>query len=552
MIDDGEARVAALIAKAGEVAPELGAAATEKPRLLVDRSNPDVTVADLRDVLAESGEIFDRGVPVRLVQDAQLGTLIAHPMTAEAVVLIAHTRCRPYLMKTGTDGVSAPRDCALPTAHASMYLAWKGNWKLRPFNGVACAPLLGADGSITSSQGFDPRSGFYLEGVPDVRRLVPDRPRRSDVDRCLRVLRNLFSSFCFADAPTVHVPDIDHPVVDIELPPGRDEAGFLIGLLTAVCRPSLLLAPGLLISSAAISGSGSGKGLLARAIAGIAYGSSPRAVTAGGSAQEVEKRIGAELIAGGPMLFLDNLNDRAFKSDLLASAITECPARVRVLGKSEMVSLNASAFVVLTGNGLTLSEDLARRFVIIELDARTEDPESRRFDVDILAEIRTRRHELLAAALTIWRWGRLEPTLPAGRPLGSFAQWCKWVRDPLLALGCPDPAERTSDIKLRDSKRQSIANVFRSWWDHHADRPVTVNKLHEAVRSELDPQGHTRQWLTARVERLAGVRLAGFVLTRQTPNGSWGTATYALCRDEAEHRGHRDHSVAEASDGDAG
>ena len=44
---------------------------------------------------------------------------------------------------------------------------------------------------------------------------------------------------------------------------------------------------------------------------------------------------------GQSALFLDNLNNTAFKSDLLASAITERPARVRVLGKSQMVPLNA-------------------------------------------------------------------------------------------------------------------------------------------------------------------------------------------------------------------
>ena len=64
------------------------------------------------------------------------------------------------------------------------------------------------------------------------------------------------------------------------------------------------------------------------------------------------------------MLFLDNLNNAAFSSDLLASVITERPARVRVLGRSQMVQLNASAFVILTGNGLTVSEDLARRFIM--------------------------------------------------------------------------------------------------------------------------------------------------------------------------------------------
>ena len=91
-------------------------------------------------------------------------------------------------------------------------------------------------------------------------------------------------------------------------------------------------------------------------------------MTAGSSSAELDKRISAELIEGHPALFLDNLNNMNFSSDLLASAITERPAKVRVLGKSQMMLLNATAFVILTGNGLTVSEDLARRFIAVDFD----------------------------------------------------------------------------------------------------------------------------------------------------------------------------------------
>jgi hypothetical protein len=195
-----------------------------------------------------------------------------------------------------------------------------------------------------------------------------------------------------------------------------------------------------------MSGAGAGKGLLARCICIVAFGREPHAVTAGVTAEELEKRIASELIEDSPALFLDNLNNTAFKSNLLASAITLRPARVRLLGKSQMVQLNASAFVILTGNGLTVSEDLARRFVAVDFDPRTEDPEARPFANDIRVEVTKRRAELLAALLTIWRWGRYSTDLESGRPLGSFEQWSKWVRDPLLALGCQDPAERVFGV----------------------------------------------------------------------------------------------------------
>ena len=87
---------------------------------------------------------------------------------------------------------------------------------------------------------------------------------------------------------------------------------------------------------------------------------------------------------------------------------------------------------------------------MIELDPRMEDPETRSLPVDMRAIVTRRRTELLAAALTIWRWGRLSPDLPRGRPLGSFDQWARWVRDPLLALGCRDPVERLIDAKRND------------------------------------------------------------------------------------------------------
>jgi hypothetical protein len=309
------------------------------------------------------------------------------------------------------------------------------------------------------------------------------------------------------------------------------------------------LAPGVLLRAASMSGAGAGKGLLARCIAMIAFGREPHAVTGGSTNEELEKRISAELMEGNPMLFLDNLNNTAFRSNLLASAITERPARVRVLGRSQMVPLNPSAFVVLTGNGLTVSEDLARRFISIELDPRTEDPEARRFPNDVRADVARDRMKLLAAALTIWRWGRIER--PAeGRPLGSFETWCRWVRDPLIALGCKDPVERIGEAKQRDGRRQSTAELFVTWWKRHQDRPIALRDLDDDVRHLIDPQGRGRQYISAQLEKLTGTRIAGLVLTRQPPAGKWGAATYAMKRtgDGDPHRDHRGHPPADGTD----
>jgi hypothetical protein len=381
---------------------------------------------------------------------------------------------------------------------------------------------------------------MWRERLPDLSGELPEVPSLAHAEEALRFIRETFKTFCFADAQLVERNRMQ--VVDIAAPPAKDESAFLAALLTAVCRPSLDLAPGVLIRAAAVSGAGAGKGLLVRLIAEIAFGREPHAVTGGNTAEELEKRISAELMEGNPVLFLDNLNNTAFRSNLLASAITERPARVRLLGRSQMVALNPSAFVALTGNGLTVSEDLARRFITIELDPRTEDPESRHFTNDIRRDVAAHRSSLLAAALTIWRWGRLHE-IRQGRPLGSFETWCRWVRDPLVELGCRDPVERIAETKERDGRRQTTAEVFTTWWQRHGDKAMAARDLDTAVRDLLDPQNRGRQFVSAQLERLAGTRIASLVLTRQASAGKWGVTTYAMkfVEGPGEHRDHRGH-----------
>jgi hypothetical protein len=410
-----------MIADAINSAEEIQSPTTEprKPRLRIESWNPDRAVVALRDILSRAQGIYDRGVPVRLAPDEMQGGAVAQAVTPELLGMIAHTVCRPYAVKQ-KDGTEY--DVRLPRWLAVTYLDWRGEWHLPPLNGITSAPLLRSDGTISSGQGYDPVSSMWLENIPNFTGIVPEQPSKDGAAVALRLVRETFQTFCFADADTVDHSALSVPVVDISKMPGKDESAFLAALLTAVCRPSLHLAPGVLLRAAPMSGAGAGKGLLARCMCNIAFGREPHAVTGGATPEELEKRIAAELIAASPALFIDNLNNVAFKSDLLASAITERPARVRILGKSQMVPLNASTFVILTGNGLTLSEDLARRFMVVELDPRTEDPETRKFTINIQEEVKKRRTQLLAALLTIWRWGRLDRSIKPGRAFGSFEQ----------------------------------------------------------------------------------------------------------------------------------
>src|SRR5215207_6845829 len=148
-------------------------ASQNKPRLLVESSDPDRTVAALRNILADAGLLFDRGVPVRLTLDQIQGGAAAQIMSPDGLVLMAHTVCRPYALKQQKDGTIKAIKVRLPRVFAVMYLDWRGEWRLPLLNGIASAPLLREDGTIFCTPGYDAPSGMWLENVPDLAELSP-------------------------------------------------------------------------------------------------------------------------------------------------------------------------------------------------------------------------------------------------------------------------------------------------------------------------------------------------------------------------------------------
>jgi hypothetical protein len=190
-----------------------------------------------------------------------------------------------------------------------------------------------------------------------------------------------------------------------------------------------------------------------------------------------------------------------------------------------------------SGNGLQLSEDLARRFVNITFDAKMEDPESRPFKPGFLDTLLKRRSELLASLLTIWRWGRIAGfEKPDTTTMGSYEEWGAWCRDPLVALGCCDPAKQVKLVKANDPYRQQIAQIFKSWDERHGSTPILASDLCEEVVRLIDPQGRGRQFLVSRLGEMAGTRVAGFVFVRNVSPAKWTPTTYELQRTEASKR----------------
>jgi hypothetical protein len=96
------------------------------------------------------------------------------------------------------------------------------------------------------------------------------------------------------------------------------------------------------------------------------------------------------------------------------------------------------------------------------------------------------------------------------------------MQNRLASIRCSLLAVRTRPSGRARRRSVTVADLFATWWEKHRDRPIAVRQLHDDVKQAADPQGRGRQHLASQLEKLAGTRIAGFVLSRQAPAAKWG------------------------------
>jgi putative DNA primase/helicase len=338
-------------------------------------------------------------------------------------------------------------------------------WHLPEVAGTIAAPTLRPDGSILSAPGYDAATRLWCDSTVELPP-IPDKPTRREADQALECLKDLFSGFPF----------------ESEL----DESVALAALLTAVLRPSFPYAPmiGVWAHSA-----GTGKSYLVDVIANITTGRNCPVVTGSKTPEEMEKRLGALLLEGVTLASLDNLS-HDLTGDLLAQMLTQNPVKIRRLGKSEMPECDWVGVLYATGNNVRVVGDNVRRTLSCYLDANMERPELRKFKFDPVQRVRAERGKYIGSAIVIAK------AYAAGvpkrvTPLAGFAEWSRWVREPLIWLGCVDPIKSIEIAHTLDPERSATREFLQRLEELVGpNEPLTaaeIIKLADELRSHGRP-----------------------------------------------------------------
>ena len=500
-----------------------GASKAGESRTDADRPRPVISISNrhMRDISSDAAHalvlandpepfLFMRGTKtVELIQ-AEDGTVAEPLFSARLKGVLDRTADFIAVTDVGPHPARPPNDVVAD-------LLAMPELDLPRLTGVSGSPLFLPNGIALLTEGYDPESGMFL----DLRRLELTSPSMGlDVAQRL-IFKDLLLDFPFADdGSKAHV-------LALLLQP------FVRLLINGPTPLWLIDAPA----------RGVGKGLLVDVLSLIVVGRIAGVMSLPRSDEEVEKRITASLVAGHPLILLDNVT--TLRSNSLNAVLTTTEWVGRILGQSQIVRVSNSATWVATGNNVTMSDEMARRVVPVRLDAAVERPEERtgfRHE-DLAGWTADNRSRLVDACLSIIQaW--VDEGMPLGRTtLGRFEAWARVLGGILEVVGVPGFLSNRERLYAEaDTDTEDWVSLVEAWSERFGGGPVTAGDLLDlakdnslivglrAGRSDLSAQQRMGHALAKRIDRVFG----GFTIKGVGRDAYTGNRAYRL---EAQRRG---------------
>jgi hypothetical protein len=326
----------------------------------------------------------------------------------------------------------------------------QAGWPLLQFRGLSNTPLVRGDGSIAQQPGFDPASGYWIDGalaVPTISETPSENERREAYD----FLREPFVDFPWSQRGAECVP--------------------IAEILQIMARPYIDGAvPGYVHDASA---GGTGKTLQTDCVSLVTQGryASRKAYPARGddADDEINKFLGGYALRGTPYIVLDDIK-RALGGQTLDMVLTanDC-CDFRILGQTRTVTLPWRATLAFTGVNIAYFGQMSRRVLVARIESPLERPQDRAdFRHSPLPRwIMTNRAKLVAAALTV-----LRAYIAAGCPnvgtgvWGSFEAWSALIPGAIKYAGGPNLLDYRVSEEAFDRDRETDVELAAGLEDY--------------------------------------------------------------------------------------
>ena len=279
-------------------------------------------------------------------------------------------------------------------------------------------PVYSADGKGVRllAKGYDPEHEvFVTHNAPDVVAM--------DVDDAIAFWKTTYASFPWGD-------------------PGRSIAAQIsaqVGMFAQMLFPEALAVP-LYYWNANMEGSG--KSILAEMVLAPVYGHCETGDF--GQGDEFLKRLMARALSYSSYFFMDDVAGFV-RSQALNRWVVQAYWTDRRMHSHEEMKVPKRCMTMITGNGATLSEDIVRRSVIIDLfseksaaERLKERGEKNEVTSEWLSAPAT-RGKMLGALWAMVQYWATEGMARASRPIPSFVTWSSVVGGIVETCGFGDP-----------------------------------------------------------------------------------------------------------------
>lgn len=392
------------------------------------------------------------------------GTLKIVPATPASIAYLLSDQIDFYREKPAHRGKNAPLievDAKPPIDLVTMVFGNPPD-DIPRLRGITNIPYFTKTGRLVEQSGYDQESGLYLKQFSTVPP-IPKDPTALDVYRALKTFYSV--------------------IRDFPLEGDADRANLLGMMLLFVAREMIDGPTPIHLVEAATPGTG--KTLVVQALMTPLLGIRPTLQTEPEDNAEWAKVIGAALLSGERIFFVDNINN-ALMSGALSNASVAYIFSTRALGVNKNIKGEIKWVWIMTGNNVKASVEVARRIVRIRMVAPVERPwerKSERFHNPKLMRWVDSHSDLLCwSALTLVQAWVSAGMKGGNANLGSYENWAEVISGIFDCINVKHFLENVNESfdDIAD-ETASWSDFVKAWWSQHTNVPHPAKDLYELL-----------------------------------------------------------------------